>query len=194
MSWFGDGHEATPGRLPAEWLIRRRLIKAAADLVTVAVNPAAESPVVLTTEAAGGQIQSGPNGLQAVTATEARHQAVLRFDPAFPDLTATATEGSIKGDWEIEIDATPIIAGTWSTSRNNDEIRLGFDVTEGWHPKDLPLMMKIVTRVIPVFRTWPLTYRWSATITLGDEAVMISRWDRIGTERGGSYRTLTKSK
>jgi hypothetical protein len=51
--------------------------------------------------------------------------------------------------------------------------------------------MAAVTRVAPVFRSWPATYRWSGTITLGDRPILSSHWKRKGDQRDESYRRLT---
>ena len=52
--------------------------------------------------------------------------------------------------------------------------------------------MELVTRVVPVFRRWPTTYRWRATVTLGEAPTMVSRWERTG-ERDESYSRATGS-
>ena len=185
-----DGRQASAGRLPAEWLLRRRLIKVASDLCVVSVNPVEGDSVYLTSDVANGEVLAGPSGVQTIAATRGTHKAVLRFDPPFPDL-ASPVPGATTGTWELTIDATPIVAGKWSASLKDGEVRLGFDVTEGWRPTGLPMLMKVVTRVAPVFRRWPTTYRWTATVTLNHPPSMTARWERTGTERGESYRSLT---
>jgi hypothetical protein len=50
-----------------------------------------------------------------------------------------------------------------------------------------------VTRLAPVFRTWPTTYRWTGTVTLGNQPAMTARWERKGDQRDESYRRLTSS-
>jgi hypothetical protein len=188
-----DGRQASAGRLPAEWLLRRRLIKVASDLCVVAINPADNDPILLTAGSAGGEVLTAPRGMHAIVATEGTHEAVLRFEPPFPDL-ASASSVSTTGTWDLLIDATPVVAGTWHATSQGDEIQLGFDVTKGWRPTGLTLLMKVVTRVAPVFRRWPTTYRWTATVTPGNPSVMTSRWERTGVERGESYRSLTGTK
>jgi len=185
-----DGRQASAGRLPAEWLLRRRLIKVASDLCVVSVNPVEDDSVYLTSDVANGEVLAGPSGVQTIAATRGPHKAVLRFDPPFPDVSSPVS-GATTGTWDLTIDATPIVAGKWSASRKDGEVRLGFDVTEGWRPTGLPMLMKVVTRVTPVFRRWPTTYRWTATVTINHPPSMTARWERTGTERGESYRALT---
>jgi hypothetical protein len=52
--------------------------------------------------------------------------------------------------------------------------------TRGWKPAGLPPLMAAVTRLAPVFRSWPTTYRWSGTVTLGDRPTLRSRWGAHG--------------
>ena len=54
--------------------------------------------------------------------------------------------------------------------------------------------MTAVTKVAPVFRIWPATYRWSGTVTLGDRPTLVSRWERKGVQRDESYQRLTTSR
>jgi hypothetical protein len=45
-----------------------------------------------------------------------------------------------------------------------------------------------------VFRNWPMTYHWSATITFGDPPLLSSRWERKSSRRDQSYRRLTTAR
>ncbi len=178
-----DGRDATAGRLPAERLMRRRLIKVAADLCLVDLNPAGADPGT-----SDNQIVTSARGVETITADAGDHSVTVRFDPPFPDLaTAPHLEG---GAWQLTIDSQPIIGGTWTAVRDGDAVRVGIDVTQGWRPRELPMLMSMVTRVLPVFRTWPTTYRWRGSVRSGDTP---TSWERIGDERGQSFRTATKS-
>ena len=62
----------------------------------------------------------------------------------------------------------PAVTGPVATvERRQDHVHVVLDVTRGWRPRGLPPLMAAVARVAPVFRNWPMTYRWSATITFG---------------------------
>lgn len=188
-----DGREADLGRLPAEWLIRRQLIKVTSDLCAVAVNPAQEGPITLDALDTGGETVAGGGGTEVIVGSKGGHEVRFAFDPPFPELRKPAEVGASDGAWSIAIDGTPIIAGTWHVAPGDGEVRVALNVTEGWQPKGLPLLMSVVTRVAPVFRSWPTTYRWMATVTDGDEPTMTSQWIRTDSDRGESYRSFTRS-
>jgi hypothetical protein len=102
---------------------------------------------------------------------------------------------TVEGTWQLRIDANPaVVGGFWTVYRRQDCVELVLDVVLGWRPAGLPLLMTAVTKVAPVFRTWPATYRWSATVTLGDQPTLVSRWERKGVQRDESYQRLTTSR
>src|SRR5699024_10728799 len=60
------------------------------------------------------------------------------------------------------------------------------------HLVRLPLLMRIVTTVIPVFRRWPTSYRWRGMVTLGQEPTLRSGWQRTGTGGAETYQRRTR--
>jgi hypothetical protein len=189
-----DDHAITTGRLPGAWLHRRRLVKYTADPTVVVVNRAHDGPSgAASTLALGGvEVASGVPGITSLRAGSGEHTANLGLEPALPDLTSLASGVRVRGVWRLGVDDDPtVVGGTWTASRSGERVDLVLDVTRGWRPKGLPLLMAAVTRVAPVFRRWPTTYRWTATVTLGNEPTLRSRWERKGDRRDQSYRRLT---
>ncbi len=183
-----DGRAAAPGRLPAEWLLRRRLIKVATDLCIVYLNEAGDRSTATV-----GDPALGPDGLAAVTASAGGHDVVLGFDPPFP-AGSVRPEASVTGDWHLEIDEMPVVGGTWQAEPAGDgTVGVTVEVTRGWEPTGLPALMAVVTRVVPVFRRWPTTYRWTGTVTPGGEPRVDGRWERTGADLAQSYRSMTGS-
>ena len=86
-----------------------------------------------------------------------------------------------------------LTGGTWSARRKLHDVELTLDVAKKWKPKALPPLMRLVTTVMPTFRRWPLSYRWTALVSLGTEAVMTSQWERTTEDRGDAYRRATGS-
>lgn len=193
-----DGRRVSPGRLPAGWLHRRHLIKYAADLCVVSVNPAYDGAPGPADPATPKRLQmarsDGAGGTAAVTAAEGTHVACLRLTPPLPDLTALGPAASAHGAWDLDIDGNrTVTGGTWHVRRRQGDVLALLDVTRPWRPKRLPPLMWLVTKVMPLFRTWPTTYRWTATIALDGTSAMCSRWERRDGQRGRAYRRMTGS-
>jgi hypothetical protein len=188
-----DGRQATTGKLPAGWLHRRRLVKYTADPTVVVLNRAQKGPVptVDPGEPDGVELSQGATGIVALAAQGGGHRARLAFAPALPDLAKLPPGAAREGTWQLGIDRDPaVVAGTWTAARRDKHVDLVVDVTRGWQPSGLPLLMGIVTKVAPVFRTWPASYRWSARVTLGDPPTMTAGWQRKSGQRDQSYRRL----
>ena len=188
------GRRVTTGRLPGGRLHRRRLVKYTAAPTAVVVNPAADGPVAAVDPRAPGNVRfdGASNGIEGLQARTAGHRAGLVLEPALPDLARLRTGVPVTGAWRVDIDDhSAVVGGTWTAERRQDHVDLVLDATRGWTPRGLPPLMAAVTRVAPVFRTWPTTYRWSATIRLGDQPILSSRWERKSGQRDRSYRRLT---
>jgi hypothetical protein len=190
-----DGRKLTTGRLPGAWLHRRRLVKYTADPTVVIVNRAHDGPIgTAGSQAVGGvEVAAGAAGIAGLRASGGGHRAQLALEPALPDLATLAPGAHVAGVWRLAVDDDPaVVGGTWSAQRRRDRrVDLVLDVTRGWRPRGLPPLMAAVTRLAPIFRTWPTTYRWSATVILGDQPTLRSRWERTDDRRDRSYRRLT---
>ena len=191
-----DGRSVSPGRLPAAWLHRRHLIKYAADLCVVSVNPT--RPAALNSPAATSDRPAtsdrGDGGIAVVTAAQGTHVARLRLTPPLPDLASLAPAMPAQGVWEVDIDDNRgVTGGTWYARREPTDVELVVDVTRPWRPAKLPPLMRLVTIVMPLFRTWPTSYRWIGSVPLDGTAPMISRWERTVTQRAEAYRRVTGS-
>jgi hypothetical protein len=189
------GRPARTGSLPGAWLHHRRLVKYAAGMAVVRLNTAHDGPVATVDPAAPGvvKLDRAAGGIAAISAHQGDHLARLQLSPALPDLTLVPTGTTADGQWQLAIDGAHVVGGTWTFHRTGDEVHLGLDATRGWKPTHLPLLMRIVTTVMPFFRTWPTTYRWSGTVSLRTRPTMTSRWERKSARRGDSYRRLTGS-
>jgi hypothetical protein len=187
-----DGVQVSTGRLPGAALHRRHLIKYAAPLVAVSVNPGRGGRVRLVT-GDEDDVELRAGGIAAVTGTRGAHSARLRLAPPLPDLAQLADGESTRGAWTVDVDGTAITGGTWTAARVEDDAVVFLDVTRPWRPGPLPLLMRVVTRVMPVFRSWPTTYRWTATVHLGAEPTMSARWERTETGTGEAYLRATGS-
>jgi hypothetical protein len=133
-------------------------------------------------------------GIAALRARNGGHRARLELAPALH--VAHLRPGQvIEGTWQLGIDGDPaVVGGFWTAERRDDVVELLLDIDRGWRPTGLPPLMAVVTRLAPVFRTWPTTYRWRGTVTLGNQPTLTAGWERKGDQRDESYRLLTNSR
>jgi hypothetical protein len=190
-----DGQQVVIGALPVAFLHRRHLIKAAAPMSVATVCRATTGALAAVDPAAPRGVRLDANrAIREVTVGDDEVTASLQFVPAFPELTRLVEDVAATGAWRVTIDQVTITGGTWHAVRRGERIDLSLEVTRGWRPAPgLPLLMRIVTRVMPVFRRWPTTYRWRAEISLDDPPRIASRWERTTTDLGESYRRATQS-
>lgn len=184
------GRSAQFGTLPGRALHRRELVKYAGPVDVITLNEAHDGAIPTP---APGSVRVVGGGIASVVAGEGASRLRLEFRPAFPDVAALADGEVAEWLWRIyPQDVPPLTGGRWRAVREGVIVKLELEVTERWRPGRLPALMELVTRVVPVFRRWPTTYRWRATVTLGEAPTMVSRWERTG-ERDDSYLQATGS-
>lgn len=184
-----DGRVAATGTLPGQQLHGRELIKYAAPLTVITLNPAQEGPLSLLASGPGRMLNE--EGIRELTAGEGDHRARLALRPSFPDVRSLPDQHERTGRWRVYAAEVPALTGgTWHVHRDGDEVHIELAVTEPWRPGPLPLLPRLVTTVIPVFRRWPTTYRWQGTVTLADTPRLSSGWERTGGS-DGSYTRAT---
>lgn len=179
-----DGRAAMLGRLPGARLHRRHLIKYAASVVVVELNPDTTEPPTID------GVTTGTGGLVKLVRDE--HSAEVQLVP-FVDLRALADGSRTQGRWHVTVDSARITGGTWSAVRTGDHVDIDLTCLERWHPGPLPWLMRLVTTAVPVFRRWPTTYAWRGAALLGDAPSVTGRWRRTGGHDGKSYRRATGS-
>ncbi|MFW2514003.1 hypothetical protein ACNI3K_09515 [Demequina sp. SO4-13] len=189
------GEEAAVGRLPGGALHRRHLIKYAARLRVIEFNRDMDAPA---TAGGPGEVKvTGPDsefgaGVSAISAEAAGSAARVTFRPPFPDLLRLDAGVERSGEWRIGVDGQVLTGGTWTATGAPDRAEVHLNVTRRWRPRWLPWLMRAVTTLLPVFRRWPTTYAWSATMpAVGGP--MRSGWVRTGTDDAARYRAATNS-
>jgi hypothetical protein len=187
-----DGEDATIGRIPGGRIHRRHLVKYTAPLCTVEVNPEHDGPLPIAGDGFTVETTRDETALEALLANHAGHQARLTLDPPMPDLMALDDGDVATGRWHVGIDEQRLTGGTWTLARTGDVVSVGMDADESWRPRRLPLLMRIVTTIVPVFRRWPTTYRWRGSVELGPPARMTTRWERTSFDRGEAYIHATR--
>jgi len=185
------GRDVTIGRLPAAWLHRRHLVKYAGSVVTVTVNEQVDGPLPASDHT--DIVWTADRSITQVSSSTSGHTAALTFRPAVPPAQRTPSTAAAGGTWDITVDGATLTGGSWSAVRSGARVELGMHVTRRWRPGRLPLLMRVVTTVVPVFRRWPTTYRWHARLDLGPPPSMRAGWLRVGSGGAEGYRRATSS-
>ena len=74
-----------------------------------------------------------------------------------------------------------VVRGTYHMRRSGDKVHATLHPGGGWQPNPDRLFLRLLFRVAGIFRQWPKTYQWTATITLcdGKAPFMESKWKRL---------------
>lgn len=88
------------------------------------------------------------------------------FVPGFPNALEIPSQTSASGSWDYSVSGERITGGTYSLIRENNTASIEMDVTKKWNPKDAPLSLKLMTRILTFFSTWPTKYKWKCAIDL----------------------------
>lgn len=182
LSIGGEERTIRPFPGPAR-LHGRRFIRSSSEPVIVSFAAGRDGPV---DEGSLGPIRR----LDAGSGTRA---ASVRFFPPIPSLRALPDGANRSGSWLIDVaDEPALTGGGWTAERTGDS-------SSTWRSRSpsagdrctLQPAMRVVTLLAPVFRSWPTTYRWDATIDLAVwPAVARSGWSRIaGPDRDDAYGT-----
>jgi hypothetical protein len=177
-----DGRPRRVTRLGAPW----RLARYAAHPLTGLLSPQQDGPLPSVPDVPGehrlddclAQVADGPV-LTRVSARRDDRVLAVTFDPPLVDLAALP-QGPSHGRVTLWASDRPLLGGAWTSSRSGSMVRLTLNVDQPWDPGPQPPAAAGVFRALTVFRTWPTTYRWEATVELsGDTPTMRSRWTRV---------------
>lgn len=136
-----DGRRVATGRLPGEWIHRRRLIKWADGLAVVRLNSMSEGNVAVADRNVPGAVQLDATR-ERVVALDARggdHRARFEMSPGLADVERLPEGAMLADGWRLGIDGTPeVVGGSWRATRQAERVELSLEVTRGWRPAQLP--------------------------------------------------------
>jgi len=149
------------------------------------LNPYMDSPLIFEAEAPGSTEIDGTtifiddtHRITRLSIGENLRKVEMNFFPAYPNLANVSDGESRSGLWNFKMSGTHITGGSYSLSREGNLIKTEIDVTENWKPQGVPISLKIFTRFLSWFRTWPTTYRWRGTIDIANNFSMTGLWER----------------
>jgi hypothetical protein len=198
----GRAHRGDPFPLPMDGA-RVHFLRYSSDPFIVTWNPDAEGRAHLLEveeEPVGGALAATSRGvryeleangdrreIRRMSRREGGREVVVEFSPAFPQLLALRDGAEASGAFRISAGPTAgTVTGTWRVARRDRELHLEAIPAGGWTPGEVPRPVRLLFRVASVFRTWPATYVWHATLQLppADQGVegplpLRSGWRRI---------------
>ncbi len=120
----------------------------------------------------------GQAALLSVSVQRGSQSLEIRFDPPFPDIIR-ARSSPWEGRWTALASGRAQFGGRWYAIPQGDQVELAQAVDRPWDPGPQPLVGSLVFRLLRVFRTWPTTYRWHATLDVdADPPTMSGEWTR----------------
>lgn len=108
-----------------------------------------------------------------------RHKISVAFTPAFPDVVNLRAGVQVSGTFHVDLEkAAGSIDGVYQVQRHADEVRIELQPTGGWQPGVRKWSVRFMFFVVKLFKHWPKTYRWTATLNISqpDAPHLRSRW------------------
>jgi hypothetical protein len=111
------------------------------------------------------------------------HVVRVEYSPPIPNLINMKSGIAVNGIFAIQGEpSTGIIKGEYKLERKGDLISIELSPNKGWQPNEKKLAVKLIYFLGAVFKNWPKTYKWQATIDVSDinNVIMTSHWQRTG--------------
>lgn len=183
-------HDMLPIRMDG---IKMTFLRYSPDLYVASVNPAHEGklePIIINNgwnaieEESLIEIstQGGLPTINGLRRNHRNHELNMRFQPAFPDIGSMKANTITTGGFKIAgHSSTGTVEGVYTVEKGEFETRITMIPSKGWKSKPDRFSLRFLYRVAKVFRHWPKTYIWEATVIEdGDSYYMQSDWKRTG--------------
>ncbi len=192
-----DGREHKPDTLPMPIdFSRMYFARYSPDPVITTLNPAFDGRISPTPLDEGDtldyddhqftfSLHQGRPELQRLSRSIGDHTIALDFSPSFPNLLEFYGSEAA-GQFVITVDPSiGEVRGEYKVTRTNNQFMVEMIPSGGWEPNERKLSLRFLYRVVPTFKSWPSTYRWTASIEYynddDEQYLMKSNWER--TER-----------
>lgn len=118
-------------------------------------------------------------GIAAVNVHRGGHSCAALLEPPLPDLEALPKPAQRSGSIMLQADGSTELRARYTVTRTAERVDLVIDGFTPWRTKTRRLLLAVLFR-LPIFRAWPPTYRWDATLDLSGTAPgpFTSRWSR----------------
>lgn len=148
-------------------------------------NFSGELPSIVENKVGNNKFSLSPDGrIECIHVPIFDKELTLSFLPSFPNITSLRQGESFIGEWKIRLNvSTGTVGGKYYISTNEHGINIKISPDKGWIPdKPYPFLMSILFKLVKIFKQWPTTYQWDASITQKDDNTLFmeSSWRRIG--------------
>ncbi|CAN5592237.1 hypothetical protein BH23BAC1_BH23BAC1_48790 [soil metagenome] len=129
---------------------------------------------------------AGSSGkIKSLSRSYKHHTIKLSFEPAFPNIAALKKNQLAEGQFVIQgHQSTGCIKGHYQVQNKSDQIQVVMIPSGGWIPNEKKLSIRFLYFVAKIFRNWPKTYSWEASINEDNgQLYMKSFWKRIRNEK-----------
>jgi hypothetical protein len=187
-----DGQRRNVPRLPLPIGGRRCLMaRYDPDVLVCQLNPdGVRTPTRVPADVAVGSQGSaidvvevdGGYGIAAVRVAHGGHTCAALLDPPLPDLRSLPARDARRGSILLQADDATELRGHYELTRVEDRIDLVIEGFGPWRTRSRRPLLALLFR-LPIFRRWPTSYRWQATLDLTTTAQerLTGRWSRRAT-------------
>ena len=123
----------------------------------------------------------GQPGLAELRVRRGAHSCAARLDPPLPDPRLVPAPTRLEGSVQLLADGAAQLQGRYELERTDEQVTLVIDRIGPWRTRHRRPLLALLFR-LPIFRRWPTTYRWEATLdlTASPGSAWSSRWSRSG--------------
>ena len=181
-----DGVKRTIPRLPLPIGGRRCMMaRYDPDVMVCQVNPSwiravPRAPASAPSRPSEGGVDivdaGGQPGIARVHVSQGAHTCSALLDPPLPDLERLPSSARREGAIMLQADGVTELRGRYAIERTADRITLDIGQLGPWRTRQRRPLLAVLFR-LPIFRRWPTTYRWQATLDLVDSPDSAPRLD-----------------
>lgn len=176
-----DGKSHQPDKLPIPldntWMYFTRY---SSDPFIVTFNPSQNGALVNDLQGVILEINGFGAEMKKLVKSGAGHEIRLVFSPAFPQINLLKEGTELKGEFVISgHESTGKIKGIYHVKREMKQVQLKIWPLGGWIPNESKFSLRFLYMVAKVFKNWPKTYEWQATLKEVEGGWEIhSKWER----------------
>lgn len=125
--------------------------------------------------------------IERMSTKSRNHQIAVFFQPPIPDIACLQSQIALNGKFNITTDNTSgNIGGNYSLKNVDNKVSIVIHPSLGWQPNEHRWLLKLLYKVVKIFKEWPIDYQWNAEIVFDhpNSVGMISAWKRISNFSG----------